>query len=97
MRGHISCSASRSNRYLLDVVAGDELQGRSAVATFIEDMAVARDERVSEMLASEVLPALVGTQAILDAYWPLLGAATRRRLRHLHPRPAASVEFPSSE
>lgn len=85
------------NQYLVDLAKGDDLQGRSGAATFIEDMAVAQDERVSDMLASEVLPTLVGSQVVLDAYWPLLGAATRRRLRHLRPRLTANVELPSSE
>lgn len=85
------------NRYLVDLAREDDLQSRSAVATFIEDMADARDERVSDMLTSEVLPTLVGSQMVLDAYWPLLGAATRRRVRHLRPRLTANVELPSSE
>ena len=85
------------NQYLIDLAKGDDLQGRAAAATFIEEMAVARDERVSDMLASEVLPTLVGTQVVLDAYWPVLGAATRRGLRQLRPRLTANVELPSSE
>ena len=82
------------NQYLLDLAREDDLQGRSGAATFIEDMVVARDERVSDMLASEVLPNLVGSQIVLNTYWPLLGAATRRRLRHLRPRLTANVELP---
>jgi hypothetical protein len=85
------------NQYLVDVAKKVDLQARSGVAAFIEDMAVARDERVSDMLASEVLPTLVGSQAMVDAYWPLLGAATRRRLRLLSPRVTANVKLPSSE
>ncbi len=85
------------NHYLVDLAKENDLQGRAGAAAFVEDMAVARDGRVSDMLASEVLPTLVGSQVVLDAYWPLLGAATRRRLRHLRPRLTANVELPSPE
>jgi hypothetical protein len=85
------------NQYLVDVATKGDLQACSGVAAFIEDMAVAQDERVSDMLASEVLPTLVGSQVMVDAYWPLLGAATRRRLKLLSPRLTANVELPSSE
>jgi hypothetical protein len=85
------------NQYLVDVAKKDDLQARSGVAAFIEEMAVAQNERVSDMLASEVLPTVVGSQAMVDAYWPLLGVATRRRLRLLSPRFTANVKLPSSE
>jgi hypothetical protein len=85
------------NQYLVDVAKKDDLQARSGVAAFIEEMAVAQNERVSDMLASEVLPTVVGSQTMVDAYWPLLGVATRRRLRLLSPRFTANVKFPSSE
>ncbi len=85
------------NQYLVDLAKGDDIQGRSEVATFIENMAIARDERVSDMLASEVLPTLVGTQVVLNADCPLLAVATRRRLRYLRSRLTANVELPSSE
>jgi hypothetical protein len=84
------------NRYLVDVATDDNLQARSKAAAFIEDMAVARDERVSDMLVSEVLPTLVESQAMVDGYWPLLGAETRRRLKLLSPRLTAKVELPTS-
>jgi hypothetical protein len=85
------------NQYLVDLAKENDLQARSGAATFIEDMAVARDERVPDMLASEVLPTLVRSQAMVDAYWPLLGTATRRRLKLLGSRLTANVELPSSE
>lgn len=85
------------NQYLADLANTDDLQARSGAAMFIEDMAVARDERVSDMLTSEVLPTLVGSQPMVDAYWPLLGVATRRRLKLLSPRLTASVTLPPSE
>jgi hypothetical protein len=85
------------NQYLIDVAKKDDLQARSGVAAFIEDMAVARDERVSNMLVCEVLPTLVGSQTMVDTYWPLLGPATRHRLKLLSPRLSANVELPASE
>lgn len=86
------------NRYLLDVANEDVyIQDRSGAAKFIEEMAVAPDTRVSDMLTSEVLPTLVRSQAMLDAYWSLLGTATRHRLKLLSPRLVANVELPSSE
>lgn len=85
------------NRYLADLATGADLQAKAGVASFIEDMAAGKDERVSDMLTTEVLPTLVGSQTMVDAYWSLLGVATRRRLRLLPPRLAAKVELPSSE
>ena len=85
------------NRYLADLATGADLQAKAGVASFIEDMAAGKDERVSDMLTTEVLPTLVGSQTMVDAYWPLLGAATRRRLRRLPSRLVAKVELPSSE
>lgn len=85
------------NQYLVDLTNTDDLQARSRASTFIEDMAVAQDERVSDMLASEVLPTLVRSQTMVDAYWSVLGAATRRRLKLLNPRLPANVTLPSSE
>lgn len=85
------------NQYLVDLANMDDLQARSGAATFIEEMAVSRDERVSDMLTSEVLPILVRSQPMVDAYWPLLGAATRHRLKLLSPRLTANVTFPPSE
>ena len=85
------------NQYLVDLTKKDDLQARSGAAMFIEDMALARDERVPNMLVSEVLPTLVRSQAMVDAYWPLLGKATRRRVKLLSPRFTVNVELPSSE
>ena len=85
------------NQYLVDLAKENDLQARSGASAFIEDMAVAKDERVSDMLVSEVLPTLVGSQSMVDAYWPLLGMATRRRLKLLSPRLTAKVELPSPE
>ena len=84
------------NQYLVDLTREDDLRARSGAATFIEDMALARDERVSNMLVSEVLPTLVRNQAMVDAYWPLLGTSTRHRLKLLSRRFTANVALPSS-
>ena len=85
------------NRYLADLATGADLQAKVGVASFIEDMAAAKDDRVSDMLTTEVLPTLLGSQAMVDSYWPLLGMATRRRLRLVGPRLTGKVELPSSE
>lgn len=84
------------NQYLVDIAHGDDLDGKSVAAGFIEAMAATPDERVSNMLISEVLPTLVESQAMVNAYWSLLGPSTRRRMRMLSPRLTANVEFPSS-
>jgi hypothetical protein len=85
------------NQYLVDLTLGTDLQAKAVVAAFIEDMAVARDERVSEMLTTEVLPTLLRNQVMVDAYWPLLGTETRRRLKLMSPRFSVKVVLPSSE
>ena len=85
------------NRYLVDLAPGADLQAKAGVASFIDDMAASQDERVSDMLTTEVLPTILGNQAMVDAYWPLLGMAARRRLRLVDPRFSAKVELPSSE
>ncbi|MES2220936.1 MAG: hypothetical protein V4587_08225, partial [Acidobacteriota bacterium] len=84
------------NRYLIDVVGADREAAKRA-ASFIEEMLLARDERVSDMLSIEVLPTFLKSQTILDSYWPLLGAATRHRLRCLPSRFSRKVELPPSE
>jgi hypothetical protein len=83
------------NRYLADLATGTDLQARAGVASFIEDMAATEDDRVSDMLTTEVLPTLLGSQVMVDSYWPLLGMETRRRLRLMGPRLSAKVELPS--
>lgn len=84
------------NRYLIDLVGADR-DAMKRVASFIEEMTIARDERVSDMLAIEILPTFLKSQVILDSYWSLLGAATRHRLRCLPPHFSRKVEIPLSE
>jgi len=85
------------NRYLVDLATGSDPLTRVRVAMLIEEMAAAKDSRVSDLLTTEVLPTLLGSQATFDAYWPLLGVATRRRLRLIGPRVAPDVELPLSD
>jgi hypothetical protein len=85
------------NQYLVDLAHGRDLLARARAASFINDMAVAQDERVTDMLATEVLPTLLKNQVMLDTYWPLLGTATRRRLRLMEPRFSRTVEIPLPE
>ena len=84
------------NRYLTDLVGADR-EAMNRVALFVEEMILGRDERVSDMLAIEVLPTFLKSQTVLDSYWPLLGAETRDRLRCLPPRFSRNVELPPSE
>jgi hypothetical protein len=84
------------NRYLVDLV-GVNHEAMEQVSAFLEEMAVAKDERVPDMLALEVLPTLLKNQTIVDSYWPLLGAATRHRLRCLPPRFSRTVKLPLPE
>lgn len=81
------------NRYLIDLIGSSQESMRQAAA-FLEEMAVARDERVSDMLALEVLPVLLKAQTTVDSYWPLLGEVTRHRLRCLPPRFSRNVQLP---
>ena len=82
------------NRYLLDIAEEDDSKAKLDASAFIEEMAVAEDGYVIDMIVSEVLPSLVKNQNMLDSYWPLLGPATRRWLRLLPPRFTAGVELP---
>jgi hypothetical protein len=85
------------NRYLVDLAPGPDLLAKTEVASFIDEMATAQDEQVSDMLTTEVLPTILKNQAMVDTYWPLLGTASRHRLRLMDPRFSAKVELPSSE
>jgi len=82
------------NRYLADIAEENDVNAKSDASAFIEEMAVAKDGYVIDMVVSEVLPTLVKTQNMLDSYWSLLGPATRRWLRLLPPRFTAGVELP---
>lgn len=85
------------NQYLVDLAQGSDSQAMLGASAFLEEMAVAKDVRVADMLVSEVLPTLVRSQSIVDACWPLLGEATRRRIRLMPPRIVGKVELPSQE
>ena len=85
------------NQYLVDLAQGNDTQARSEASAFLEEMAAAKDERVADMLVSEVLPTLVRSQSIVDNYWPLLGEATRRKIRRLPSRIIGKVELPPQE
>jgi hypothetical protein len=85
------------NQYLIDMSQANDGEAKAKASSFIEEMAVAKDERVSDMLVSEVLPTLVKSQAMVDAYWPLLGVATQRRMSLLPSRIVARVELPSQQ
>lgn len=85
------------NHYLIELAnSGDDESKRNAAA-FLEDMAASSDSHVTFLLTSELLPTLVRDQVTIDAFWPLLGAATRRRLKLLSPRLTANVTLPPSE
>jgi hypothetical protein len=84
------------NRYLSDLVESSHESMKKA-ALFLEEMAVSKDERVTDMLTMEVLPTLLKAQTTIDSYWPLLGAATRHRLRCLPPRFSRKVQLPAPE
>ena len=83
------------NRYLADVASEADLQARTGVASFIEDMATATDQQVSDMLRTEVLPTLLGSQAMVDAYRPCWGR-NKAWLRLIDPRLSRKVELPLS-
>jgi len=83
------------NRYLIDLADESDPTTRAVVSAFLEEMATARDGRVTDMLSSEVLPTLVRTQSMVDVYWPLLGEATRHRISLLPSRLTSKVELPS--
>ena len=82
------------NRLLVDVMPNIDHQTRREAAVFIEEMSLAEDERISQLLVSEVLPTLTQNQQILSIFWPLFGASTRRRLRVLEPRFIANADLP---
>jgi hypothetical protein len=85
------------NRFIVDLAGGSDLQSKRNAAAFLEEMATAPDGRVLDLLESEVLPTLLKSQGTVDAYWSLLGSATRRLLRLAAPRIAPDVALPFSE
>ena len=82
------------NRYLFDLLESAP-ESIMRAASFLEEMAVAEDGRIPELLTLQVLPALLKSQTIVDCYWPLLGSATRHRLRCLPPRFSRKVSLPA--
>ncbi len=66
------------SRYIL-LVTHDE-EARSRVADFINRMADSSDGQISELLRVEVLPSVLESQQVLDAYWPHLGDRARKLL-----------------
>jgi hypothetical protein len=82
------------NQYLIDAAQGGDAKAMTKASAFMEAMAATKDERVSDMLIAEVLPTLMQSQSIVNAYWPLLGASTRRSVNRLPARIIAKVELP---
>lgn len=85
------------NHYIVDLATTSDPQAKDRVASFIEAMAASHDERVVDLLKLELLPTILQSQTLVDAYWPALGVATRRALRLLPPRFARNVELPPSD
>jgi len=83
------------NQYLIDLAREGNPEAKAKASAFLEEMAAARDVRVPDMLVSEVLPTLVQTQSMVDAYWPLLGEATRHRIGLLPARFTSKVNLPA--
>jgi hypothetical protein len=84
------------NRYLLGLAGGNNDKAKVDVAVFLEEMATSPDEKVTDLLASEVLPTLIGLQSTINAFWSLLGPATRRRLSLLRPKVSDQIKLPTS-
>jgi hypothetical protein len=84
------------NRYLLDLVSRSDAKAKEDAASFLEEMATSSDDRVTDLLKSEILPTLLGHQSTIDAFWSFLGPVTRRLLSLLPPKFYAGIELPRS-
>lgn len=83
------------NQYLVDAAIKPDLEAKRKVAAFIEDMAASQDDRIADLVTTEVLPTLLRSQETVDAYWPLLGKSAQRRLSLIAPRIASDILLPS--
>lgn len=84
------------NRYLLDLVSRNDVKAKEDAASFLEEMATSSDDRVTDLLKSEILPTLLGDQSTINAFWPFLGAVTRRLLSLQPPKFSSGIELPRS-
>lgn len=81
------------NHYLREAAKGSP-DPQTKAADFLEKMATSSDARIEELLTIEVLPTLLESQEILDAYWPRLGERTRKLLWLIAPQKAPAISIP---
>jgi hypothetical protein len=69
----------------------DSLSDRSKVAEFLERMATSNNENIEDLLKIEVLPTLIESQTMIDAYWPQLGPRTQWFVDLIAPSKAPNI------
>ena len=85
------------NRFLEETASSSDDSAKKEVALFLEEMTDSEDGMVAFLLNTEVLPTLVKSQTTISSLWPILGSATRHRIRLLPPRLLSKIELPSPE
>ena len=85
------------NQYMKDVANGPDLKAKAILAEFLEEMANAIDDGVTQLLRTEIVPAILENQLIVDAYWPFLGARTRSLLKWIGPKVAPQIVLATSD
>ena len=82
------------NHYLVEVAGEADTQQTARIAEFLEEMIACGDLEVANLLKMEILPTLLKSQAIVEAYWPWLGDGMRHELILLAPRAAPGLRVP---
>lgn len=82
------------NPYFLGLVSSPDVWTKRKVANLLEKLASSRDSAVVNLLMLEIVPAILKKQETVDAYWPLLGPMTRRKLWEAYPRTAPDIVLP---
>jgi hypothetical protein len=80
--------------YLVELAPGPDVWTKRKVATLLEKLASSRDSAVVNLLMIEVVPHILKKQETVDAYWPLLGPMTRRKLWEAYPTTAPDIVLP---
>jgi hypothetical protein len=78
------------NKYIEATQSGP-VGARSKIGSFLERMASSNVENIEDLLKIEVLPTLIESQAMIDAYWPQLGPRTQWFVDLIAPSKAPNI------
>jgi hypothetical protein len=78
----------------IEAAASEAPVVRCQVADFLERLAESSDVAIERLLKIEVLPTLLKSQEVAEAYWPSLGHRTQRLMTFLAPRMAPRLSLP---